>query len=285
MTADHKSGDVVSETSVEPGEVYESPPPERRPERERMAPAIRSVLWLLAAGASYALTLSVASDDYFLLAIPGILGLAVVEAVAVQAVLRRPSRGAIAPYPTDGTDYRGAVKYLHTALAKRYAVLVLLGLTIVAVPLVTGVTYLIPLMGVGLLGVMLATYYWFDQLRWVRQCSRVLDVYSFEVCERVEKVELLSGGRRFLVLGSGDRVSPEMLAREPMGHPHWPERIAEGVWFAGDDVFGGVLLVPGTGELMCMQPVDWNELEAWRTAAGAERHEMAKRAGLDRHSV
>jgi hypothetical protein len=240
---------------------------------------------VVAAGISYGLVLIGAGGSFLLLAIPGIVGLAVVESVAVQAVLRRPSRGAAAPYPTDGTDHRGAVKYLYTALAKRYAGLVLVSLALMAVPLVTTSTRLIPLMGVGLLGVMSATVFWFDQLRWVRQCSRVLNVYEFEVCERVEKVELRSSGRRFLVLGSGDRVSPEMSAREPMGHPKWPERIAEGVWFAGDDVFGGVLLVPGTGELMCMQPVDWDELEEWRTEAGAERLAKAKRAGLDRHSV
>jgi hypothetical protein len=259
------------------------PPPAGLP--GRATPLRREALWALAALASYGATLFIGSDDYMVFAIPGMLGLVVLEIVAVRYVLRRPSRGSVAGYPTDGSDYRGAVNFLYAALVKRYTVLVFCSLVVMAVPLVTRATYSIPLMGVGLLGVILATVHWFDQLRWVRQCARVLSVYDFEFRAPVEKLELWRGGRRFLVLGVEEDASPEMLAREPMGHPHWPKRIGDGVWFAGDDAFGGALLVPGTGELMCMQPLAWEALEGWRAEVGAERRAKAKRAGLDRHSV
>ncbi|WP_314174444.1 hypothetical protein [Streptomyces winkii] len=252
---------------------------------ERAVPLRREALWALAAAASYAVTLFVASDDLVFLAIPGILGLVALEVAAVRYVLRRPSRGAPAPYATDGSDQKGPVHFLYAALLKRYAILVLSCLVIMAVPLVTRVSYLIPLMGVGLLGVALATVFWFDQLRWVRQCARVLDVYPFEFRSPVYGLELWRNGRRVLVLGYGGLESPDMHAREPMGHPRWPDGIAQGGWFAGDEVFGGVLLVPGTGELMCMQPLEWDEFEQWRKEAGEERRARAKRAGLDLHSV
>lgn len=273
-----------------PGAAAAAPAPAPAPGEAhgRAMPLRPEVLWALAAAASYALTLFVTSDDLVFLAIPGLLGCVLLEIIAVRYVLRRPSRGAPAPYATDGTDRRGAVTFLYAALLKRYLVLVLSFLAIMALPLITRstwATYLIPLIGVGLFGVVLATIYWFDQLRWVRQCARVLNVYHFEFRTPVYGLELWRNGRRFLVMGCEGLESPEMHAREPMGHPRWPDRISEGAWFAGDEVFGGVLLVPGTGELMCMQPLDWDEFKPWRDEAGEERRAKAKRAGLDRHSV
>lgn len=248
-------------------------------------PPRREPLWALATAASYGVTLFVASDDLVFLAIPGMLSLAFLEFLGVRYVLRRPARGSEAPYATDGSDHRGVVNHLHAALLRRYGLLVLICLTLMAVPLITRASYLIPLMGVGLLGVVLATVCWFDQLRWVRQCARVLNVYSFEFRSPVYQLELWRDGRRVLVLGYEGLESPDMSAREPMGHPCWPERIAEGVWFAGDEVFGGALLVPGTGELMCLQPLDWDAFDEWRAAADEERRAKAKRAGLDRRAV
>lgn len=248
-------------------------------------PPRREPLWALAMAASYGVTLFVASDDLIYLAIPGLLSLAVLELLGVRYFLRRPGRGSQAPYATDGSDRRGVVNYLYAALLKRYLLLVLLSLALMAVPLVTRATYLFPLMGVGLLGVVLATVCWFDQLRWVQQCARVLSVYTFEWRSPVYQLELLRHGGRVLVLGYEGLESPDMCAREPMGHPCWPERIAEGAWFAGDEVFGGALLVPGTGELMCLQPLDWDAFDEWRAAADEERRSMAKRAGLDRRTV
>ncbi|GAA1850000.1 hypothetical protein [Actinomadura bangladeshensis] len=76
-----------------------------------------------------------------------------------------------------------------------------------------------------------------------------------------------------------------MSAREPLHSDRWPKEIARGVWFAGDDVFGGVLLVPDTAELMFMQAESWTVHEKARQQAGAERREKAERAGLARKSV
>lgn len=267
-----------------------TPSPAERPPApavapERAVPLRREVLWALGVAASYAVTLFLGSDDLVFLAIPGMLGLVALEVVAVRYVLRRPSRGTPAPYPTDGSDHKGPVNFLYAALLKRYAVLVVSSLVLMAVPLVTRATDLIPLMGVGLLGIVLATVFWFDQLRWVRQCARVLSVYSFEFRAPVYGLELWRHGKRVVVLGYEGLKSPDMVAREPMGHPRWPDAIADGGWFAGDEVFGGVLLVPGTGELMCMQPLDWDDFEEWRAEAGEERRAQAKRAGFDSRVV
>lgn len=249
-------------------------------------PVPRELLWALAVAACYALTLSISSESLVLLAFPGFLGLIFLEVVAVKYVLRRPGRrGAEAPYATDGSDRKSPVTYLYAALLRRYVLLVIASLAVMAVPLVTRAAALFPLMGAGLIGLILATVFWFDQLRWVRQCARVLNVYDFEFRAPVYQLDLWRNGRRFLVLGYEGLQSPEMSAREPMGHPRWPDRIASGVWFAGDEVFGGALLVPGTGELMCLQPLDWDEFAQWREAADDGRKAKAKRAGLDRHSV
>lgn len=251
---------------------------------EREEPLSREALLALVACALCGVSLFVAGN-FALLAMAVTLAVVFLEIITVRYVLRRPSSGSRAPYPTDGSDRRGAVTFLYAALLKRYAVLVLASIAVMAVPLVTRAMYLIPLMGVGLLGVSLATLFWFDQLRWVRQCARVLNVYDFEFRTPVYGLELWRSGQRILVLGYEGLKSPDMYAREPMGHHRWPERIAEGAWFAGDEVFGGVLLVPWTGELMCMQPLDWDELKPWREDASAERRAKAKRAGLDRQSV
>jgi hypothetical protein len=249
-------------------------------------PVPRELLWAVAVAACYALTLSISSESLVLLAFPGFLGLIFLEVVAVKYVLRRPGRrGAEAPYATDGSDRKSPVTYLYAALLRRYVLLVMASLAVMAVPLVTRAAALFPLMGAGLIGLILATVFWFDQLRWVRQCARVLNVYDFEFRAPVYQLDLWRNGRRFLVLGYEGLQSPEMSAREPMGHPRWPGRIASGVWFAGDEVFGGALLVPGTGELMCLQPLDWDEFAQWRDAADDARKAKAKRAGLDRHTV
>lgn len=252
---------------------------------ERAVPLRREVLWALGAAGSYGVTLFLGSDDLVLLAIPGILGLVVLEVIAVRYVLRRPSRGAPVSYPTDGSDHRGPVNFLYAALLKRYAALVVSSLVLMAVPLVTRAIYLMPLLVVGLLGITLGTVFWLDQLRWVRQCARILHVYPFEFRAPVYGLELLRHGKRVVVLGYQGLESPDMVAREPMGHPRWPDRIADGGWFAGDEVFGGVLLVPGTGELMCMQPLDWDDFKQWRNEAGEERRAQAKRAGIDDRAV
>lgn len=71
-----------------------------------------------------------------------------------------------------------------------------------------------------------------------------------------------------------------MRAKDPLGRPGWPANIAAGVWFSGDDPFGGAAIVPGTGELLFMQPKEWVLLAEERKNAGVERISRAKRGGI-----
>jgi hypothetical protein len=231
---------------------------------------------------SYGLVLTVISDTFFWFAIPGMLGLLTVVLLALHLFLYRPFGGA-APYATDGTDRQGPVKYHYKVLGRRYLLIVVLAAAMVVLPLVLGVRYLGPFIAVGLIALSLGTRFWLPQLGWVLKCARVLKVYDFEFRSPVQKSNLEAKGRRSLTLGNGG--SPRMSAREPLFSDRWPAEIAHGVWFAGDDVFGGVLLVPGTGELMFMQPENWAVHEEARQQAGTQRREKAERAGLARRSV
>ncbi|HYH33061.1 MAG TPA: hypothetical protein VD903_22040 [Pseudonocardia sp.] len=238
--------------------------------------ARRAAWWSVSAVGAYALTLTLASDSIYFLAFPGLIGLAVVVIVGVGAVLRR-SFGAAVPYPTDGSDRRGAVRHHYTVLVRRYAVVAGTSVVCTGLPLVASVWFLYPLVGAGMIGLVAGTRLWLEQMAWVRRCSRVLDEYGYAFRAPVQKRNLRGGGKRTLVLGG---VSPVMSACEPVCQDGWPAGITEGVWFAGDDLFGGALLVPGSGELMFLQPLDGDALADERARAGAQRLAAAQRAGL-----
>ncbi|MFG2016605.1 hypothetical protein [Actinomadura geliboluensis] len=232
---------------------------------------------------SYGLVLTVLSDTFFWFAIPGMLGLVTVVLLAMHLLLYRPFGGAV-PFAADGTDREGPVKYHYRILVGRYLLLIAVpGIAMIALPLALGLRYLGPFIAVGMMALLLGTRFWLPQIGWVRKCARVLKVYDFEFRSPVQKSSLQSQGRRSLTLGGGD--SPRMSAREPLYSDRWPAEIDRGAWFAGDDVFGGVLLAPGTGELMFLQPENWAVHENARQRAEAERRSKAEQAGLTRRSV
>lgn len=146
--------------------------------------------------------------------------------------------------------------------------------------------WLIPL---GIIGCGIALYE-INRLAWslgrTWRCARIMSVYTPVFRSPVKKLNLHQNGRRFLSMGEGGvNPSPPMSARDPLFGKQWPKGIADGVWFAGDDAFGGAIIVPMSGELMCMQPRDWAALESKRAAADTERVARAKRAGLKRHTM
>ncbi|NLU69676.1 hypothetical protein [Streptomyces sp. HNM0574] len=146
--------------------------------------------------------------------------------------------------------------------------------------------YLIPMAPVGAAGTLVHLNKLVSSLALTRRCVRILRTYPAVFRAPVRKVNLRQNGRRFLVLGDGTGdASPEMSARDALHRKQWPKDIADGVWFAGDDAFGGAVLVPGTGELMCMQPKDWAATAGARSRAGADRTRRAERTGLTRHKL
>lgn len=239
--------------------------------------------WLVPGYAlSYGLVLAVLSDSFFWVAIPGMVGLATVVLMALHVVLEGPFRRAV-PYATDGTDRQGPVKYHYKILVGRYLLVVVVSVPMVAVPLAVDVRYLYPFVGTGLVALLLGTRFWLPQIICLRKCARVLKVYDFGFRSPVKKSNLRGNGVRSLTLGADD--SPRMSAREPLFSDRWPRGIEHGVWFAGDDPFGGVILVPDTGELMCMQPENWTAQDKARRQAAHKRRETARRAGLTRKSI
>ena len=67
---------------------------------------------------------------------------------------------------------------------------------------------------------------------------------------------------------------------------HWPQAqdpAAASVVKHGDALlFGGAAIVPGTGELLFMQPSEWVLSAKERESAGEVRIKQAKRAGINR---
>ncbi|MGI5207050.1 hypothetical protein ACQEU6_36435 [Spirillospora sp. CA-108201] len=133
-----------------------------------------------------------------------------------------------------------------------------------------------------MVALLLGTRFWLPQILSLRKCARVLNVYDFGFRSPVIKSDLRGHGMRSLTLGDG---SARMAAREPLCSDRWPRGIEHGVWFAGDDPFGGVILVPDTGELMCVQPAAWPAHDRDRRQAGPDRRERAARAGLARKTI
>lgn len=278
MTADSREGNAMSKGTDAAGAGGRTASQAGR----GGSPVRRVAFWTLLFVVCYALTLSIFSDSLFLLAVPGIIGLVTVGSIAMGAVVQRPVRSEAIPYATDGTDYRGPVQYHRSVLLKRVALIVAVVAVLVCLALFTQADLLFPLLPLSVVSFVIGSHFWIEQLRWIGQCSRVLNVYGFETRAPVETVDQRSGGKRTLRLGAGAERSPKMFARQPMGQSVWPKRVADSVWFAGDDVFGGVVLVPGTGEILCVQPLDWQAAQGKRDAAGGDRREKAKQAGLDR---
>ncbi|QKW38814.1 hypothetical protein HUT06_36320 [Actinomadura sp. NAK00032] len=269
----------MAEPSVEVGRAGD----ERRTAGGGRGPLRRVAVLGVGFAVSYGLVLTILSETFFWFAIPGMLGLVTVVLLAVHLLLYRSFSGAV-PFATDGTDRQGPVKYHYRILVRRYLLLIVVpGIAMTVLPLALGLRYLGPFIAVGLMMLSLGTRFWLPQIGWVRKCARVLKVYDFEFRSPVQKSNLQNQGRRSLTLGTGG--SPRMSAREPLYSDRWPEEIDGGAWFAGDDVFGGVLLAPGTGELMFAQPENWAVHENARQRAGAERLDKAERAGLTRRSV
>lgn len=73
-----------------------------------------------------------------------------------------------------------------------------------------------------------------------------------------------------------------MVAKSVLGGNGWPAGIENGVWFAGDGPFVGAAIVPGSGELLCMQPSEWALSAKERGSAGEFRIERARGVPVSR---
>jgi hypothetical protein len=191
------------------------------------------------------------------------------------------------PYATDGTDFRDALKYHYGVALKRFAKF---GLPCAAMFVQMYLWpmdyrgYLLPVAIVGLFGFVFTSVLFYARTSMTWRCSRVFRTYPLEFRGPVEKVKLEKYARSRLHLRFDTQAdeSATMLAKSVLGGNGWPEGIANGVWFAGDDPFGGAAIVPGTGELLFMQPSEWALSAKERESAGEVRIKQAKRAGIKR---
>ncbi|MBC9723669.1 hypothetical protein [Streptomyces sp. TRM68367] len=116
-------------------------------------------------------------------------------------------------------------------------------------------------------------------------CERVLRTYPLEYHTRVVKKseQWLLLGTVFTVKVStrGQHGAPLMRAVNASTVRRWPKSAEDGgAWVAGDLPFGGVLIVPGTSDMLFMQPADWQKFADEREQADPSRSGRAQHAGL-----
>ncbi|GGY19961.1 hypothetical protein [Streptomyces djakartensis] len=192
--------------------------------------------------------------------------------IVVQEVSR-------APYATDGTDFQGALKHHRTAALKRFAKRAAVFGPMWLQIFVTRTEYLLPIALMGFFGVLVSPLLLFSALWWGRRCSRVFRTYPMVFRGPVQRISLERNNGFVIRLGGGSSGSPTMAGRNLSGKG-WPASGSAGVWYAGDDLFGGVGLVPTSGELLFMQPHDWPLTSAERANAPADRVAKAEQAGI-----
>ncbi|MGP3981250.1 hypothetical protein [Streptomyces sp. KR80] len=191
---------------------------------------------------------------------------------------RAVSESSQAPYATDGTDFRGALRHHYIFALKRFAKRGPIFLAVWLLAFYSEIDYLFLPGLVGFFGFIVTVIFLWSRVLWILKCSRVFHTYPLEFRGPVTNVrkdgELLS----FRFHGQGQEAT--MRAKDPLGRRRWPEGISDGVWFAGDDPFGGAAIVPGSGELLFMQPNAWRLFAGERKNAGPERIRRSWRAWI-----
>ena len=141
--------------------------------------------------------------------------------------------------------------------------------------------WLLPLAIIAMFVLLITGIILVSRLLLLWQCYRVVRAYPVaEFRSPVEKVALHATEKRLMLRLGGGAESPEQRAVNFSGGARWPRDIENGVWFYGDDAFGGVAVVAATLELLFMQPRNWGSAERFRRAAGPERERRARRAGI-----
>ncbi|MDQ0909030.1 hypothetical protein QFZ22_005015 [Streptomyces canus] len=187
-----------------------------------------------------------------------------------------------APYATDGTDFGGAVRYHYGVALKKFLKFFPVFLLLWVQLFVLHLDYLLPVAIVGMFGTVWTLFLLADRLSFTRKCSKVFRTYPLEFRTPVEKYGMESTHTLFLRFGDQGGTPFTLRAKHALGRGRWPAGITDGVWFAGDEPFGGAVIVPGSGELLFLQPRDWAARDEDRDSAGPERTEKAGRAGIKR---
>lgn len=136
----------------------------------------------------------------------------------------------------------------------------------------------------GVLGLVLMTYRFPFAFLSLRRCRGVLQEYPLEFRPSMTKKSesRTKYGTVFTVrVQAHERGrSPLMRAVDALERHRWPVGAEDGVWFAGDLPFGGVVVVPGSDTLLVVRPEDWDKFATEREQADPHRIEKANRTRL-----
>ncbi|MEU4198683.1 hypothetical protein AB0B79_17810 [Streptomyces sp. NPDC039022] len=116
-------------------------------------------------------------------------------------------------------------------------------------------------------------------------CRKVLHTYPLEYRTRLDRKE-----SQWLLLGTvytvkasqrGVHGAPHMRAVNASTVRRWPRNAEDcGVWFAGDPIFGGVLIIPDSHDMLFVQPANWKKFEQERAHTDPARVARARQAGI-----
>ncbi|WP_306323343.1 MULTISPECIES: hypothetical protein [unclassified Streptomyces] len=227
----------------------------------------------------YALALLLTEDSVFWL---GLLGVFVmVGGYIALSLATYPKASGHGASDVHQPEMAIAVRAHYTAIVGWFAAqaaVVVAGLVGTAV---VETTYLFPLMPLAIFAAMMGLGGAGSGLYWTWRCARVVRAFQLPAARTFRPLNLQTNGKRSLRLGdAGADESPIMAGMDPLHHDRWPAGREDWVWFAGDDAFGGLVMLPHSGVLIFVQPKDWGEAGSARRAAGPERTQLADCAGL-----
>lgn len=190
-------------------------------------------------------------------------------------------------------DLRSVVRHNYAALARLLCARLVIAGALVAVPfLARGAGapdsgwWFVPSVA-GLFVAVLTAYRVRCGVRLI-QCTRVLRHYPLEHRPQVKKQS--SQWAEYGTVHTiklpvpGQHGAPWMWAINAAGARKWPAGTENGVWFAGDPPFGGVLVVPESHGLMYLNPADWQKTARRRDEAGRERQDRARTARMHKRN-
>ncbi|MEB8342703.1 hypothetical protein [Streptomyces endophyticus] len=180
------------------------------------------------------------------------------------------------------SEIREAVRHHYRFAVKRFARQAPLFVALWVLFVVSDTALLIPVGLVGILGGLYCLQMLARRAGCTWMCARAFRAYEADFVPTLKKVRQEGGGVLFLLLGQERNPMWTMRAHKASRKDGWPKDIEAGLWFAGDRLFGGAAFVPGSGELLIMQPNGWKLWAPERKSAGAERIARARRAGIRR---
>ncbi|MFG2894452.1 hypothetical protein [Streptomyces sp. NPDC048248] len=185
-------------------------------------------------------------------------------------------------------DIERVLQHNSTLLKRDVAKRLAIGVPLLALPSVLhalGATNLVALsIPVGMWVLLFLSIRLANGLR-MKVCKKVLHTYPLEYRTRVDRkqAEWLLLGTVYTVKLSqrGQHGAPHMRAVNASAVRRWPEGAEDGgAWFAGDPLFGGVMVVPDSHDMLFMQPAKWKKLDQERAEADPARIARAQQAGI-----